>query len=1046
MVRTKLDNRIRTLIENGVATGHRSMFVIVGDKGRDQVVILHHILSKATVAARPTVLWCYKKELDFSTHRRKRMKELRKKMRSGKFEEDPFDLFISSTHIRYCYYSETHKILGNTFGMLVLQDFEALTPNILARTVETVEGGGVVAFLLKTVSSLKQLYTMTMDVHKRYRTESHNEIVPRFNERFILSFASCRDSAVVDDQLNVLPLSSHVSKIEPVPANTKNEVTAESEELVSLKSSMAETKPIGPLLRECKTVCQAKALLRMLDVITEQSSQATCSITAARGRGKSAALGLAIAGAIGFGYSNIFVTSPAPENLKTLFEFVVRGLRAMDYEEHTDFELLQSTKPELNKALVRVNVFRSQRTQVGSHRQTIQYIDPRDSAKLTQAELVVIDEAAAIPLPVVKSLIMGPYLSFLSSTINGYEGTGRSLSLKLLQQLREQVSGVVKNEKGEQKNFGLKSRKLFEIALEESIRYKPGDRIEAWLNRVLCLDAMNSHRLISGLPPPKDCQLLYVNRDTLFSFHKASEAFLHNLWSIYVSAHYKNSPNDLQMLSDAPAHHLFVLIGPISETQVHLPEVLVVIQVCIEGTLSSSTVLKNSERGRRAAGDLVPWTINQQFMDTEFTALTGGRIVRIAVHPDFQSMGYGSRALELLQEYYEGAVPCLMEEDDSEEKTKAKVIKDPESIALLEEVITPRTDLPPLLLRLNERKAECLDYLSVSYGLTQSLLKFWKRAGFVPTYLRQTPNDLTGEHSCIMLKTLHQGGEMEQNEVEISWLADYFNKFRRRILHLFGYEFSKFPATLSLSILELRNPFVAFKMQRKVISREELAFCFTDSDLKRLSSYAANMVDYRLITDLLPVVSLLYFGDRMSEDVKLKSVESAILLGLGLQHKSIETMVKELDLPANQLLALFNKAIRRISTYFDEICKEAIRTKIEEEDSHHKKDAGATVSEMHPIPMSLEEDLEEAAKEVKKKQKQERNILQEEVIRNFEQYKIKGNEDDWADALQDIDLQTVKRGSGLLSVKTNRKQAKGVDLESLEPRSSLKHKRKRLKN
>lgn len=37
MVRKKVDNRIRVLIENGVHTGHRSLFVIVGDKGRDQV-------------------------------------------------------------------------------------------------------------------------------------------------------------------------------------------------------------------------------------------------------------------------------------------------------------------------------------------------------------------------------------------------------------------------------------------------------------------------------------------------------------------------------------------------------------------------------------------------------------------------------------------------------------------------------------------------------------------------------------------------------------------------------------------------------------------------------------------------------------------------------------------------------------------------------------------------------------------------------------------------------------------------------------------------
>ena len=72
-----------------------------------------------------------------------------------------------------------------------------------------------------------------------------------------------------------------------------------------------------------------------------------------------------------------------------------------------------------------------------------------DSAKLSQAELVVIDEAAAIPLPLVKQLL-GPYLVFMASTINGYEGTGRSLSLKLLEQLRQQSSriAVTANEGG----------------------------------------------------------------------------------------------------------------------------------------------------------------------------------------------------------------------------------------------------------------------------------------------------------------------------------------------------------------------------------------------------------------------------------------------------------------------------------------------------------------------------------------------------------------------------------------------------------------------
>jgi N-acetyltransferase 10 len=53
-------------VENCVKTRHRSLFVIVGDKGKDQVVNLHYMLSKAAVKARPSVLWCYKKELSFS--------------------------------------------------------------------------------------------------------------------------------------------------------------------------------------------------------------------------------------------------------------------------------------------------------------------------------------------------------------------------------------------------------------------------------------------------------------------------------------------------------------------------------------------------------------------------------------------------------------------------------------------------------------------------------------------------------------------------------------------------------------------------------------------------------------------------------------------------------------------------------------------------------------------------------------------------------------------------------------------------------------------
>ena len=85
---------------------------------------------------------------------------------------------------------------------------------------------------------------------------------------------------------------------------------------------------------------QAKVLMSFLDAISEKTLRATVALTAARGRGKSAAIGLCLAGAVSFGYSNIFVTAPSPENLKTVFQFVIMGLKALKYTEHLDFEVL----------------------------------------------------------------------------------------------------------------------------------------------------------------------------------------------------------------------------------------------------------------------------------------------------------------------------------------------------------------------------------------------------------------------------------------------------------------------------------------------------------------------------------------------------------------------------------------------------------------------------------------------------------------------------------------------------------------------------------
>lgn len=182
----------------------------------------------------------------------------------------------------------------------------------------------------------------------------------------MLSLAHCPTAILVDDELNILPTSTHVRAIAPV-ATTEDGAAADAPcaeaaaELAALVKSMQDTAPAGALAAACRSLDQARAVLTFLDVASDKVLRSTVALTAARGRGKSASMGLAIAGAVALGYSNIFVTAPTPENLRTLFEFVFKGLDAMEYKEHLDYDLMESTNPDFGKAIVRVNIYKSHR-------------------------------------------------------------------------------------------------------------------------------------------------------------------------------------------------------------------------------------------------------------------------------------------------------------------------------------------------------------------------------------------------------------------------------------------------------------------------------------------------------------------------------------------------------------------------------------------------------------------------------------------------------------------------------------------------------------
>ncbi|KAJ3429381.1 RNA cytidine acetyltransferase [Anaeramoeba flamelloides] len=782
-------------------------------------------------------------------------------------------------------------------------------------------------------------------------------------------------------------------------------------------------------------------------------------MTASRGRGKSAALGLAIAAAIGYGYSNIFVTSPSPENLKTLFQFIFKGFDALGYSEHLGYEVVQSTKQSMNKAIIRVNIFKD-------HRQTIQYFKPQDQKMLSQAELLVIDEAAAIPLPLV-SKMMGNYLVFLSSTISGYEGTGRSLSLKLIKKLRTENtffkhSSTELIRKSISENNGNDNDNDDENEKDKNGTKKANHSSKKWLNDLLCLDAVVPERSGTKCPVPESCELYYVNRDTLFSYHKATELFLRQMIALYVSSHYKNSPNDIQLMSDAPTHHLFVLVAPVTKTR-KLPEIICVIQVAMEGLISKETMLETLGKGKRGAGDLIPWTISHHYQDENFGTLSGGRIVRIATREGLEKMGYGSHALKLLTDYYSGKFTNLNEDeksiddntlkkrrtnkdnnnnknhklDKNKNRNSIKRIDDVKSIK--NEEIKPKKNLPPLLIKLENRKPEHLHYLGTSFGITYPLFRFWKKNNFYPIHIRQTENALTGEFSCIMVKEIITHELSESN-----WLDQFIVDFRKRFISLLSFSFQNFPINLALSVLQYN------KLNSQKLTFQELKFTFSNYDLKRIRNYARNLLDYHTILDLIPTIARLYFKGKI--DLEFSPIQSAMLLNFGLQHKLIDQISQDVNLPKNQIFALFNQAWRKINDYFIDI----LETKVGEEIPQIEEDMSI---EMNPIEETLEKTLDnqvfEIEKEIKRKninktEKKKKNNMEMENERkrdeededagednfirketekaqlnslsrlNLSNYKISSSKEKW-----DEIGETATNGS-IISVKSDRKYPKKI--------------------
>jgi len=108
-----------------------------------------------------------------------------------------------------------------------------------------------------------------------------------------------------------------------------------------LVSDSAAKLALAGLLRLCKTADQRSVLESCMQTI-DSNERAVVPITASRGRGKSASLGLAAAYAAHSGMSSILVSALHIENVQTLFDFAVTGLLNLGYQKIRDFKVVYS--------------------------------------------------------------------------------------------------------------------------------------------------------------------------------------------------------------------------------------------------------------------------------------------------------------------------------------------------------------------------------------------------------------------------------------------------------------------------------------------------------------------------------------------------------------------------------------------------------------------------------------------------------------------------------------------------------------------------------
>lgn len=442
-------------------------------------------------------------------------------------------------------------LLGREVGALVFDAWAGFDPDAFGALTGCIRAGGLLVLITPRLSEWPA-YADPQHARITVAPYSGEQISGRFLQRL---------ARLIDADSSILLCAE--GKVARLPQQLSPEPSLPPGDL-----------PQAP----CKTLDQQRAVAALVKVATGHRRRPVVLISD-RGRGKSAAFGIAAAQLVRQGRQRLLLTAPRMDAVAAVLE-------------------------------------QAERVLPGS-RSRIRFVAPDELVRHPlDADLLMVDEAAGIPAPLLERLLTRYSRIAFATTVHGYEGTGRGFSLRFSHTL-DRLSNSWKT-----------------LQLTTPIRWAADDPLERLVFRLLALDAEPADsRLFAGFEQPDDFELRRLERDELVE----DERSLSELFGLLVQAHYRTRPLDLRHLLDGPNLSVYVLCaaGHIAATAL----------VAAEGGLDADSAQAILEGRARPHGHMLPETLAVHQGLREAPLLRCGRVMRIAVHPALQRRGLGSRLI-----------------------------------------------------------------------------------------------------------------------------------------------------------------------------------------------------------------------------------------------------------------------------------------------------------------------------------------------------------------------------------------------------------------